>query len=293
MPWIAAAASVAGGLLSSNAASSAADSQQAATGAAVAENRRQFDFQRADRQPAIGIGNNALQRLAGLYGVPYSSPGNTGQAAIAGTPGTPATPGHWAGTTFGRNGDQQWMAGTPGTPGTPGQAAIAPASGQPQTYNDGLDNPVDPTRDPGYQFGLQQGQLALDRQAAASGGRVSGAALKGATEYATNYATTGYNAAYQRREDRLNRLQALAGIGQTATGGSAWAGTSAGNANAQLLSSQGDAMGASQLARGNIWSNTGNQLAALFRNNSGSPNNFGSVPYNANTTIPMQPGGGY
>src|SRR5690242_21568082 len=48
--------------------------------------------------------------------------------------------------------------------------------------------------DPGYQFGLSQGQLGLDRKAAAGGGRVYGTALKSAAEYATNYATTGYNA---------------------------------------------------------------------------------------------------
>jgi hypothetical protein len=45
--------------------------------------------------------------------------------------------------------------------------------------------------DPGYQFGLSQGQQALDRKASAAGGRVSGAALKAASQYATDYATTG------------------------------------------------------------------------------------------------------
>lgn len=35
---------------------------------------------------------------------------------------------------------------------------------------------------PGYQFGLQQGQQAIDRKTAAAGGRVSGAALKSAAE---------------------------------------------------------------------------------------------------------------
>lgn len=116
--------------------------------------------------------------------------------------------------------------------------------------------------DPGYQFGLDQGQLGLNRKAAASGGRVSGAALKSASEYATNYATTGYNAAYQRRQDRLNRLAALAGIGQSATGGSAAAGSQSANAISGLISSQGDATAASQLAQGNIWGNTVNQIGA-------------------------------
>jgi len=121
----------------------------------------------------------------------------------------------------------------------------------------------DVTSEPGYQFGLDQGQQALDRKQAAMGGRVSGAALKAASNYATNYASTGYNAAYQRRQDRLNRLAALAGIGQTATAGSAAAGSNAANQISGLLSSQGDANAAGRLAQGNIWGNTINQIGAV------------------------------
>lgn len=124
---------------------------------------------------------------------------------------------------------------------------------------------ADVMSDPGYQFGLSQGQLGLDRKAAASGGRVSGAALKSASEYATNYATSGYNAAYQRRQDRLNRLAALAGIGQSSTGASAMAGAGGDGlrANANLTSAQGNANAASTLAQGNIWGGALNQLGAV------------------------------
>lgn len=124
----------------------------------------------------------------------------------------------------------------------------------------------DVTSGAGYQFGLQQGQQGLDRKAAAGGGRVSGAALKSAAEYATNYATTGYNAEYQRRQDRLNRLASLAGIGQSATGSSAQAGAASTNAISALTTSQGDASAAGKLAQGNIWQSTGNQLGAALNN---------------------------
>lgn len=124
--------------------------------------------------------------------------------------------------------------------------------------------------DPGYQFGLTQGQTALDRKIAAMGGRVSGAALKASTRYGTDYASSGYNAAYQRRQDRLNRLSAIAGIGQTGTAGSAAAGTNATNAISGLLSSQGDANAAAKLSQGNIWGNAGNQIAALYGRYGGS-----------------------
>ncbi len=117
--------------------------------------------------------------------------------------------------------------------------------------------------DPGYAFGAQQGQQALDRKAAAAGGRVSGASLKRASSFATDYATSGYNAAYQRRQDRLNRLAALAGIGQTATGSSAQAGANSTNAITGLLERQGDSTAAAGLARGSIWGNAANQLGAI------------------------------
>ena len=140
---------------------------------------------------------------------------------------------------------------------------------------------------PGYQFGLQQGQTAIDRKIAAMGGRVSGAAIKQAGRYGTDYATTGYNAEYQRRQDRLNRLQALAGIGQTATNGSAAAGANSTNAISGLISSQGDSTAASQIARGNIWANTGNQIAALYgRNYQRTPSvGLGSDPNGYNGTM--------
>lgn len=138
--------------------------------------------------------------------------------------------------------------------------------------------------DPGYQFGLQQGQLGLDRKIAAMGGRVSGRALKAASEFNQGYATTGYNAAYQRRQDRQNRLAAIAGIGQTATGSSAAAGSQSANAISGLLSSQGDARAASQLYQGNLWTNTGNQLAALYGRKTATPSYWNSGTGGAGST---------
>lgn len=122
-------------------------------------------------------------------------------------------------------------------------------------------------QDPGYQFGMDQGQQAIDRKIAAMGGRVSGAAIKAAGRFGTNYATSGYNAAYQRRQDSLNRLAALAGIGQTATGASAAAGTAAAGNISNLTTAQGNATAGAQVAQGNIWGNTANQIAALYSRN--------------------------
>ena len=146
----------------------------------------------------------------------------------------------------------------------PYRAAGTQALGQLQSEMDKPINPADVTNSPGYEFGLQQGQLGLDRKAAAGGGRVSGAALKSAAEYATNYATTGYSAEYQRRQDRLNRLASIANIGQTATNGSAMAGTAAANNVSGLMTAQGNAAGAGMLAQGNIWGNAINRAGAQW-----------------------------
>jgi hypothetical protein len=117
---------------------------------------------------------------------------------------------------------------------------------------------------PGYQFGLQQGQQALDRRQAAAGGRISGRAMKAGARYATDYAASGYNAEYQRRQDRLNRLAALAGIGQTATGASAAAGANSANAISGMLMQGGANAGAARLAQGSIWGNALGDVSAQY-----------------------------
>ena len=165
----------------------------------------------------------------------------------------------------------------------PYRAAGAQALGQLQGEMGHQPTAAEVMGDPGYAFGQQQGQQALDRKAAASGGFVSGASLKAASSYATDYATTGYGAAYQRRQDRMNRLAALAGVGQTATAGSAAAGAASANAISGILGSQGDARAAGQLAQGNIWGNATNQLGAIGQKWAGGQQSYAGFNGNAQT----------
>ena len=60
--------------------------------------------------------------------------------------------------------------------------------------------PGDLTKEPGYQFALQQGQQALDRRAAGPGGTgyFSGGALKGAQQFGQGLADQTYKDAYSR-----------------------------------------------------------------------------------------------
>jgi hypothetical protein len=75
--------------------------------------------------------------------------------------------------------------------------------------------------DPGYGFRLSEGMKALDRTAAARGGLLSGATLKGAQRYGQDLASQEYMNAFNRyqteRNAQLNPLQSLAGLGQTST----------------------------------------------------------------------------
>jgi hypothetical protein len=116
--------------------------------------------------------------------------------------------------------------------------------------------------DPGYAFRLSEGQKALDRQAAARGGLISGGALKAAQRYgqemgsqefqnAYNRAFTGYGTEVARENQLYNRQAALAGIGQTATGQVAQAGQNYANTAGNLITGGAAAQAAGQVGQAN------------------------------------------
>ena len=126
--------------------------------------------------------------------------------------------------------------------------------------------------DPGYAFRLAEGQRAIDRQAAARGGLISGGALRAATRYgqdmgsqeygnAYQRALTGYNADVARSNTGYNRLAGLADVGQTAgtqigTAGQNYA-TNAGNLMTNQGYNTGNAMLAGERARQSAYGDIG------------------------------------
>lgn len=148
------------------------------------------------------------------------------------------------------------------------------------------------TADPGYGFRLSEGQKALDRQAAARGGLISGSALKAATRYGQDMGSQEYNSSFNRylaqRNAELNPLQSLAGMGQTTA-------TNLGTMGAQNAANVGNlaTSGAAAQAAGNVGAtnaitggvgtyinyNQGNNLVAALRNRGGNqqPSNYGNV----------------
>ena len=111
--------------------------------------------------------------------------------------------------------------------------------------------------DPGYAFRLQEGLKALDRSAAARGGLLSGATLRGAQRYGQDLGSQEYTNAFNRyqieRNARLNPLQSLAGMSQTAA-----------NTMSNQAGQFGENMAQNAMTQGNIrasgYMNTANAL---------------------------------
>jgi len=74
--------------------------------------------------------------------------------------------------------------------------------------------------DPGYGFRMSEGMKALERSAAARGGLLSGGTGKALQRFGQEMGSQEYQNAFNRyqaeRQARLNPLQSLAGVGQTA-----------------------------------------------------------------------------
>ena len=113
-------------------------------------------------------------------------------------------------------------------------------------------------QDPGYAFRMQEGMKALERSAAARSKLLSGDMLKDAQRYGQDLASQEYMNAFNRyqaeRNARLNPLQSLAGIGQTAT-------NQLGQAGQTMAGNVGQAMGAAAQARASGYVGGANALS--------------------------------
>jgi hypothetical protein len=123
-------------------------------------------------------------------------------------------------------------------------------------------------QDPGYAFRMSEGMKGLERSAAARGGLLSGGTLKGIQRYGQDMASQEYQNAFNRyqteRSARLNPLQSLAGIGQTATNQLGAAGREYGSSAGSIMSGQGinsaNALLAGQQARSSSYGQLGSAL---------------------------------
>lgn len=146
------------------------------------------------------------------------------------------------------------------------RADLAPFRGYGKTAGDDLVNrlkeltaPFTPTKatleaTPGYQFTLDQGLKGVQNSAAAKGLGISGAALKGAADYATGLADSTYKTQFDidqaNKTNAFNKLFNLTNTGANAAATTGQLGnTAVGNATNALTS------GANASAAGTIGSN--------------------------------------
>lgn len=118
-----------------------------------------------------------------------------------------------------------------------------------------LDNDV--VYNTGLKFGLDQGTQGINRQAAATGGLLSGATLKALTRFGNDYGTTKANDAYNRynnnRQLTYNMLSRQSNSGQSAANSTNAAAQNYGNQVSNNLVGLGNARGASSIAQGNSY----------------------------------------
>jgi hypothetical protein len=124
------------------------------------------------------------------------------------------------------------------------------------------------TLDPGYTFRLDEGRKQIERQAAARGGLISGAALKAAQRYGQEMASQEYQNAFNRslveRQAALSPLQYLVGGGQTSAQQVGQAGQQYGRDVANLYTDIGASQAGAQLARGTTYAGALTGAANLY-----------------------------
>lgn len=140
------------------------------------------------------------------------------------------------------------LLGIGGTAGAPGYGRYATAEFTPANF---LAN-----QDPGYAFRMSEGMKALERSAAARGGLLSGATMKGIQRYGQDVASQEYQNAFNRyqtqRANTLNPYASLAGVAQTSANALGRAAGEYGANMGNLAMTSGVNAGNAQLALGNI-----------------------------------------
>lgn len=246
---------VGGAAISSMGAKSAANTQAAAANNATALQQQEWQQAEQNFQPYLNLGNSAINPLLAAMGYNVTQNGD-GTYAFNGT-----DPNNILQQRYGN--------------------FTAPTEAQAQAT-------------PGYQFTLNQGLKAVQNSAAARGLGTSGAALKGASSYATGLADSTYNDVYNRAlntynanantfntnynvaASNVNRLQGIVSNGQNAAGNLASTGaattanignTMTGAANATAAGTVGSSNALSS-ALGSLGNNA--LTYGLLTNNAGS-----------------------
>ena len=274
-PAIGAAGAIAGGVLGNSSAKKAAKAQEKASNQANALAYQQYQQARTDQAPARYVGNQALNMLAGTYGLDQYNPGMSAPQGpswdqiLAGASKKERTAMTNVVNKLGYNpfmpntgGGGSYNIANPGAGqrGAPNTVSIltdptAPAA-QPGNYNAFFASPD-------YNFRKDQQQQALDRSNSAKGMVLSGAQQKATARYSGDLASGEFGNWY-------NHVASLANVGQTATNNLQNAGsTYSGDAQRNTLGA-GDARASGYLGQansiGNAISGVANAAGSYYAN---------------------------
>jgi hypothetical protein len=293
---IGAAGAIFGASQSSKGASKAAAAQTAAADQEIAFARESRDLARGDQAPYREAGYTALDALMSMTGLaaPKRDTGTAAGTAVQGPRGVYAANylrglggralNRYGGGPIGRayggyvrdtrqvpvawGGPQQFNINEVG-PENVYQGGAVTRNSNPQTIAPTSAGYVAPNEnpggveggykfqtDPGYNFRIGEGQRAIERGAAASGGLLSGGYGRRLTRYAQDYASNEYTNVY-------NRIANIAGLGQVSAGASGNADMMAGQQMGGAASNAGAARASGYIGQGNAWAGAANQIAQL------------------------------
>ena len=125
------------------------------------------------------------------------------------------------------------------------------------------------TEDPGYQFGMDEGEKAINRNMAARGMLNSGAALKSLQRFNQDYAGTKFNEAFNRNQasknQAYNMLAGVSGTGQTSANQTAQMGMR----NAAMIGNYGlqgaNSQAAGRIGGANAWMGALDDIGGYYR----------------------------
>jgi hypothetical protein len=172
--------------------------------------RAQLGVAGQTRDQLLGLSKEVLGKQEGAYS-PYQQAGLAGQNRL-----------------------MEYL-GIGGNAGAQGYGDYATAEFTPEAFAAG--------QDPGYGFRMSEGLKAVDRQAAARGGLISGAALKASQRFGQDMASQEFQNAYNRfqttRNNTLAPYQSMQGVGLNAATGMAGAAGTYGQTSGNALGDYG------------------------------------------------------
>lgn len=281
-PISATAGAIAGSaIIGGSAAKSAAKTQAKAAEQSAQLQQQQYEQTRQDQMPFLQSGVGAVNRLNELLGL-------ESQPAYQATNAPRSSSGFMGSQLMGSvlsDLNQQGKLPRPMT-----QAPVAARRGADFGKYARDFGMSDFQADPGYAFRLAEGQKALDRQAAARGGLISGGALAAAQRYGQEMGSQEYTNAYNRyqtnRAAQLNPLQSMAGMGQTSVG-------QLGQAGQNYATGAGEALTSGAAARASGYVGQANALTGAlgtglnFYQNQQYLNKLGSTPSGYGVNVPI------